>query len=338
MNATALTTLPLSYSKACDTFRPRIGQGATIRAGLGGESFTNFHVPCAMPNGLVRELITEGRPASIKYRLRHAGFGESCRVDISNGDVVELSDDASREFVEKIPTTISDLGMNSADTALFPCSLGFHKCLLGAAVNFLRHNSFSSGQNSKFLESKVDSDPSLSIPVTDRNLINFYNDVEEPVPLAISGKVCAVFYLARWQRAGVEDTESIASASEGITVPPHVHTAHRNPAEGVLASVTQIGTPFGASRTGVLLANAINRICQKPQFFAATSSKVIQVKASQPLFIPLDSVFLSVVAIVPDEVYRAGLLVQEAIEGLNAVAVHDMHIRNYAPQQKGIPA
>lgn len=41
MSDTALTTGPFSYSKTCDTFRPRIGQCATIRAGLGGVRLIN---------------------------------------------------------------------------------------------------------------------------------------------------------------------------------------------------------------------------------------------------------------------------------------------------------
>jgi len=47
MHCTAIRTLPFSYSKACDTFRPRVRQAAATRTCLGGESFVYFLIPRA---------------------------------------------------------------------------------------------------------------------------------------------------------------------------------------------------------------------------------------------------------------------------------------------------
>src|SRR5689334_24079197 len=108
MNSTAITANPFSYSQTCDTSRPRVRQGAATRTGLGGKCFVHFFKPRAMLNSLVRQFITEGRPASIKYGLRHAGFGESCRVHVTHGDVIELTNDAVRELVNEVATPRSE--------------------------------------------------------------------------------------------------------------------------------------------------------------------------------------------------------------------------------------
>src|SRR5476649_2257222 len=106
MYASTITTLPFSYSKACDTFRPRTGQGAAIRAGLGGKSFVHFYEPCAMLNSLVRQFASEGRPAGIKNGLRHAGLGKSGGAHIAHRDVVELTHQTARQFMVKIVSAI----------------------------------------------------------------------------------------------------------------------------------------------------------------------------------------------------------------------------------------
>src|SRR6516164_4478932 len=90
MYRTAITPYPLSYSKVCDTFRPRLGQSAASRADLGGKTFVHFFVPRAMLNSLVREHASKGRPACIENGLRHAGLGESGSVHITHRDVIEV--------------------------------------------------------------------------------------------------------------------------------------------------------------------------------------------------------------------------------------------------------
>jgi hypothetical protein len=61
MYNTAITASPFSYSKVCDTSRPRIGQCAAVRTDLGGKIFVNFLKPRAMLNSLVRELCSKRR-------------------------------------------------------------------------------------------------------------------------------------------------------------------------------------------------------------------------------------------------------------------------------------
>ena len=98
MRHLALTARPASYSKVCDTFRPRRRHRAARRTDLGGESLLDFRVPRAMLNSLVREHLTETRPAGIEDGLGHAGPGKSCGRDVTDCDVIKLPHDAARGF------------------------------------------------------------------------------------------------------------------------------------------------------------------------------------------------------------------------------------------------
>ncbi|KQV53645.1 hypothetical protein ASD07_03555 [Duganella sp. Root336D2] len=104
MYFTAITACPRSYSKACDSsrsppWRSNLDWGSTIRAGLGSKTFVDFHIPRAMPNGLVRQHSPEGRPACIKHGLRQAGLGESGGIDMTDSDMVEGTCDLQRFFM-----------------------------------------------------------------------------------------------------------------------------------------------------------------------------------------------------------------------------------------------
>src|SRR6202790_572906 len=100
MRDPTLRTYPASYSEVCDTFRPRLA-GAR-RTDSGGERFIHFLVPSSVRRRFVAEHVSEGRPACIKNRLRQAGLGESGGIHIADRDVIELSNDAGREFMVKV--------------------------------------------------------------------------------------------------------------------------------------------------------------------------------------------------------------------------------------------
>ena len=108
MYTAAVATRPLSYSKVCDTFRPLLGQAAASRTDLGTESFVHFLVPSSARNRFVAQHVSEGRPACIEHGLRQSGLGESRGVHVSDGDVVEVSHDAMRGFVQEVVARILD--------------------------------------------------------------------------------------------------------------------------------------------------------------------------------------------------------------------------------------
>src|SRR5687767_5253419 len=100
MYGAAVATRPLSYSKVCDTSRPLLGQSAASRTDLGTESLVHFLNPSSARNRFVAQHGSEGRPACIEHGLCQSGLGESRRVHVSNSDVVEVSHDAMRDFVQ----------------------------------------------------------------------------------------------------------------------------------------------------------------------------------------------------------------------------------------------
>ena len=109
MHTTTPRTNPVPYSKTCNTFRPRIGHGAAIRAGLGCVALVHFFKPRAMLNSLVRQLSSEGRPPSIENRLCHGGLGKPCGAHVADRNVIKLTHDAGAELVVKIIAAIRNL-------------------------------------------------------------------------------------------------------------------------------------------------------------------------------------------------------------------------------------
>ena len=61
----------------------RAGDHATCVAGLAREGLVNHLERCPVRNRLIAEHVSEGRPAGIKYRLRHAGLGKPGRVYVA---------------------------------------------------------------------------------------------------------------------------------------------------------------------------------------------------------------------------------------------------------------
>jgi hypothetical protein len=104
-NAT-LSTYPASYSEVCDTFRPRLA--CAKRTDSGRERFIHFLIPSPVRGRFVAEHVTEGRPACVKDGLCQAGLGESGGIHIADRDVIELSNDASREFMVKVTASVDD--------------------------------------------------------------------------------------------------------------------------------------------------------------------------------------------------------------------------------------
>src|ERR1700722_14919465 len=101
MRDATLSTYPASYSEVCDTFRPRLA-GAR-RTDSGKERFIPFLVPSPVLRRFIAEHVSEESPACIKNRLRQAGLGESGGIHVADRDVIELSNEAGRELVVKIP-------------------------------------------------------------------------------------------------------------------------------------------------------------------------------------------------------------------------------------------
>src|ERR1700726_4389452 len=118
MRDATLSSFPASYSEVCDTFRPRLAGARRTDSGI--ERFIHFPVPSPVRRRFIAEQVSEGRPACIKNRLRQAGLGESGGVHIADRDLMELSNDAGREFMVKVTARRDDARVEVGRLPPFP--------------------------------------------------------------------------------------------------------------------------------------------------------------------------------------------------------------------------
>ncbi|MEW3774003.1 hypothetical protein QOZ48_30085 [Pseudomonas aeruginosa] len=213
MQNTTTATCPFSYSKPCDTFRPRIRQSAAIRTGLGGKAFVYFLEPRAMLNSLVREHVTEGRPACVKYRFGHAGLGKSGRTNITDSYVIELAHDATRKLLQEITTRISYASMDICYLPTLASPLSLCQRLLKISKVSRILNLFSGGKTGKLFQPKIDADSSFNVPSW--SVRQFDNDIQKPVPSPITREICTVFDLSFRKRSRVENSKRVSREPEG---------------------------------------------------------------------------------------------------------------------------
>lgn len=264
-----------------------------------------------MLNSLVRQLISEGRPARIQNGLRHAGFGESGGIHVADRDVIKLPDDAGRKFVMEIVSAIRYLRMDRLHPTFLLGALCDGQLMFRATIDALSLNLLACGEGGKVFQAKVDADTAHRLASAGDINWDIDHDVEKPVPARIPRKARAVPDLPFGQGAAVEHTERIPSEAERIAISLQGASFDRNPAKRSLPSVAQIWSFFLSPRPGVLLAHRINGQGVQTKFFTAASSKVVQIKACKPAAAPLKRIFLAVIAVIPDEVHRSGLLVQQ---------------------------
>ena len=326
MHTTAITARPFSYSKVRDTFRPRIGYGAAIRTDLGGKPFVDFLVPSSCRNRLIFEHASEGRPARIENRFRHAGLGESGGIDIADGDVIELADDARRELMVKIVPAVSDLCVNRIDASLFFGALCHRQRLFGTTIDALGFDLFTVGESSEVFQAKVDADCAHRLTGTGRNGVNVDHDIQEPVTLSVLGKVATILDFSFGQGAAVKDAKSVTGETECVALPLEVTPFERHPSQRCAATaVTQEGPLFLGSGFGVLLTDGIDGAGMEAEFTAGTGSEFVEIEPCVPRPVKAQGIFLPVVTKIPDKINRAALFVKQAGQRFNTVSVNKNH-------------
>ena len=312
MRCATATATPMPYSKVCDTSRPRIRLVAATRADLGAKRFAHFLKPRAMPNGLVREHASEGRPATVQYRLGHAGFCQSSRIDIANGNVVKAPNDLQGLFMQKVPSGVGDFRVNGVDKTTLAGALCASQGFFQVPVVFRILDLLPVGQGCKILQAQVDANSVVQCLGSD--VWHLDADIQKPVTTGVSREIRAVFDGGANGQASAFEYLELASVEVKATrgffqLPP----LQWHPTQMLFAAVAKIGALLLASGLGVLLAHRVNRARVNTKLFAAASSELVQVKPREPFAAKAYRVFLAIVAIVPDKVHRTGLLVEQAI-------------------------
>ena len=328
MHTATRRTNPAPYSKACDTFRPRIGQSAAIRTGLGCITLVDFFKPRAMLDSLVRQLISKLTPACIQHRLGHVCFCQTCGIDVAYRDVIKLTHDAGAELVVKVVAAIRHLRVYRLDAALFARSLRSGQYGFSAAVDSLRLNLLARGQGGEVFQAQVNTHALERLTNASGSGIDLNDDVQKPVAPTVAGEVRAVLDFPIGQSPAVKDSEGVSGKAKGVALALEFPALERHPAERPLAPVAQKRPLLLATRLGVLLAHGVDRARVKAQLFAGASSQHIQIKAGEPLPAKAQSIFLPVVAVVPDEIAGPALAIEQASQRFDTVSVDQQHTVN----------
>jgi hypothetical protein len=224
----------------------------------------------------VAEHASEGRPASIEHGLRQAGLGESGGVHIADCDVVELSDDAGREFVVKVTPRMGDTSVDVRRLTSFAGPLRGSE-LVGQLPQMPRVLDLRLiRQGSEVFKAQVDADAAARRPRLGRSDLD--DDIQEPMPTCIAGEVCAVLDLAFGQRPRIEHSEGVSGEAEGISRTLEIPAFQGHPAQRAPATPAQERPVPLTAGLGVLLAHCVDRACVRGQFLAASRRQSIKIK------------------------------------------------------------
>ena len=279
-----------------------------------------------MPNGLVPQFVPEGRPADIVDGLRHAGFGEPCGIDIADNNVVIARDDPGAPLVQEVVAPVGDPGVNRIDTPALARALGCGQRRLGVAVKLRRRDdapSRSIAQRGQVLQTKVDANATLGR--TRGRFGQFDNNIDEPIAAPVAREIAAIGDLALRQTTRVKHAERVTCEAERVAMALELAAFERHPRQRLFASIAQTGTPELRTRSGVLLAYVIDGSRMQAELPAGAGRQLDQVEPAQPRPIKTQGIFLPVIAVVPNEVDRAGLSIQQASVGFDTVTVDQLH-------------
>lgn len=181
----------------------------------------------------------------------------------------------------------------------------------------------SGGERHQILQPQVD--PHRTAAGTCGSLRRVDHDIEVPVAAPIAREVAAVSDFAFRQRSGVKHPEGVSGKAKSLALALQIPSLERHPGEGFLPAVPQVRTPELTTGRSVLFTHGIHRARMEPQLLARAGREEVQVKAGRPLLFPLQGMFLRIVTVIPHEVHRAALSIQQTRQRLHAVPKHRLH-------------
>src|SRR5258708_6455383 len=128
MDRSAHSALPSSHSKTLPAFRA--GAAVTHAAGLGGKRFIDFLEPHACVSAFIQQHGSECAPSRVEHRLRLSSLRQRGGIHVADEEGTVACHQAGAEFVQKISSAVSDLGVNrpsavSLARTLRACQGGF---------------------------------------------------------------------------------------------------------------------------------------------------------------------------------------------------------------------
>jgi hypothetical protein len=200
MDGTAVTTLPMSHSKARDTFRPvRAAHRAARTACLGSPTFGDNVHSSALRNRLIGEEVTQHRPTGIVNGFRHSCLCQPGRANVTDVYFGKLTRDPAGRNVSKMSALIGYLCRQSASARLLFSSLELAKLCLRLTVESWHFKLGAIRHGGERLEAQINPNGLTRSPGRSRKL-NLNVDI--PAPTRVSGyvprlRLAVLRYLAR---------------------------------------------------------------------------------------------------------------------------------------------
>jgi len=136
------------------------------------------------------------------------------------------------------------------------------------------------------------------------------------------------------QGSGMEHPEGVACKAEGFPLALQIAAFQGHPTQRAPAPPAQARAVSLPAGLGVLLAHGVDGARMQGKILAAPRSQPIQIKAARPALVPLQSLKLSIVAEIPDEIAGPRLAVEVSRQRLDAVSIHQQHLRKLMPSQR----
>ncbi len=300
-----MDAFPLSYSKTCDTFRPRAARAA--RTGLGRKRFIDLIEPYACVIALVPKHGPERRPARVEHRLAVLSFREGRSIHVADKDCTVLASEPAAGLMQKVLPAVRDPGVDRLHPALPACSLGSGERGFEVAVEALRVDIGKTfvREAGKGLEPEVDSQ--IRVGFIGPGRLHLDRHVQIPAAAAvlgdatgaelIAGQAIAVpdanmqalkvgLTMALYNRAGFEWNPSQRASRAGRATPSKLYLAVLFAARRVL---------FG----DLLKHGRANR----QAFFRGPVQITLELNARGKAPLAAKDLERQVIAIVPDEVH-----------------------------------
>jgi hypothetical protein len=311
MMSPAIAARPLSYSKACDTFRPRLRDAPASRADLGRHCLVDFKVGAApAPMRFVCKHLLEAVPAGVMNRFRHAGTREFLGTYVADDDQPEsLIDQCAAGLVQEVLTAIRSLRMDGPGALRLARPLGSGESRLGLAVELGRFDHVSSRERGERLEAKVYPDRNAVVG----RAVGFWNvhaDVDVPATPGVGSEGAGADDAHGQPVSQVHRLKAVAHVLERGAVEAHVPlTTERHPAER--ATPTEADAPVLYSGLYEFGADRVEAARQETKVLAGPGTQLPEVVSAWQSARLLPGSPLDFVGVVPNEVDRSGLAVKE---------------------------
>lgn len=218
---------------------------------------------------------------------------------------------------------MGDLGLDARRKPLLACALSLSEALFKPTIPTGILDLLSRREGGKFLQPQINADAALEC--SDWRVGKLHYNVEEPVTAPITAEVRSVLDLAFGERTGIENTEGVAREAECLARTFEVTALERYPCKRLFAAIAQIRPPVLASGLGILLAHGINGARVQSEFLGTSGSQDVEVESTRPALVPFKRVLLGIVAVVPNVVHCAALLIQQTTQRLHSIAVSYDH-------------